>query len=107
MSLFEGLYITLDKIFLSFLWCSSMQSGYTSSEFMGRSVRAQICLLLPLCRILLIDVIMVLWFHDVMQCSFLSEGSNHCRANYQWATIAHKISEAIGFRVEYRTAGKV
>ena len=38
ISPFGGLYITLNKIFLSFLWYISIQSDSTPFEFMDRSV---------------------------------------------------------------------
>ena len=36
---FGGLYITLNKTLLSFLWCTFIQSDSTSFEFMDRPVR--------------------------------------------------------------------
>ena len=33
-----SLYATLNKLFLSFLWCISIQSGSTSVEFLDRYV---------------------------------------------------------------------
>ena len=38
LSPFGGLYITLNKVFLSFLWCISIQSDSTLFEFIDRSV---------------------------------------------------------------------